>query len=181
MGCAIQGPDKRKALQSVLPSKRITPSLGVHKPAAADAAGEQPGKRFVNLYTEPPHGALDMEQFERYANNRRRVLQGIEDAQAKGVQQKDMQQYIEKLLRQYMPEPRSAAEAEEARATDNTSHFILRMAYSRTAELRKWFVRQEEVLFRFRFNRADDAARLACMHGVQPIGQDEFEGLAAEL
>ena len=181
----MSGPWKRKALRAVLPSKRITPSLGVHKPVA-DAAGEQQSTRFVNLYTEPPHGEIDMEQFEQCAKNRRRVLQGIEDAQAKGVKQKDMQEYIEKLLRQHMPEPRSAAEAEEARATDNTSHFILRMAYSRTAALRKWFVRQEEVLFRYRFNRADDAARLRCMLGLcmlglQPIGQAEFAGLEAEL
>jgi hypothetical protein len=52
-----------------------------------------------------------------------------------------MHAHVEKLLRQYMAEPRRLADVEEAWATDHVSHFILRLAYSRTVELRKWFVR----------------------------------------
>ena len=173
----MSGPGKRKALQAVLPSKRIAASLGVPRP---DAAGDA-NWRFVNLYTAKPAGEITLQQFEQYAASRKRVLQGIEDAQAKGVKQKDMHELVQKLLRQHMPEPRSAAEVDEARFIDNTSHFILRMAYSRTAELRKWFVRQEEALFRYRFQSADAAARLHCMDGVRPIQQDEFQRLEAEL
>jgi DNA primase large subunit len=174
---------KRKAVQiGVQKKSKVAPSLGVvTAEQAAEKAAEQQQTHFVNLYKERPQGEISLEQFERCANDRKRVLQGIDEAQAKGVQWKDMPEYIQNLLRQYMPEPRSAAEVEEARATDHVSHFILRMAYSRTAELRKWFVRQEEVLLRYRFNRADETARRECLDGMQAIDEQEFSKFAPEL
>ena len=39
----------------------------------------------------------------------------------------------------------------ENRAADHTSHFITRLAYCRTEELRRWFVTHESDLFRFRW------------------------------
>ena len=162
-----------------LQKPKCTPTLALRLPEPAVAQVQRKG--FLNSYEQAPRNVMSLEQFEKCAVDRLRVLQGIEDAQAKGVQQKDMQEYIEKLLRQYMPEPRSAAEVEEARARDNASHFILRLAHSRTETLRKWFMRLEEVLFRYRFNAADGDARRASMHGLQPIGQAEFERIAAEL
>ena len=122
-----------------------------------------------------------MQTFEHLAANRMRVLTGIDEAQAKGVKQKDMPEHVQKLLQQYMPEPRTAAELEEARARDNLSHFVLRLAYCRTAALQKWFVQKEEVLFRHRFNRADADVRRECLLGMQSIQQHEFESIAAEL
>jgi len=174
---------KRKAVQiGVQKKSKVAPSLGmVTAEQAAEKAAEQQQTHFVNLYKERPQGEISLEQFERCANDRKRVLQGIDEAQAKGVRFKDMPEYIQKLLRQHMPEPRSAAEVEEARATDHVSHFILRMAYSRTAELRKWFVRQEEVLLRYRFNRADETARRECLDGLQAIDEQEFSKFAPEL
>ena len=175
---AMQGPGKRKALQAGRQSKRSTPSLGLHKPATA--ADVQHSKRFVNAYEQAPRGEISLEQFEKCAVDRMRVLQGIDAAHATGVRPGEMHAHLRKLLQQYMPEPRDAAEVEEARARDNASHYILRLAHSRTQRLQQWFVRQEEVLFRYRFN-AVDAVRRESMHGLQSITRAEFERLAAEL
>ena len=174
---------KRKAVQvGVQKRSKVAPSLGLVTAAqAAEKAVEEQQRHFVNLYLQYPKGEITLELFEQYGNNRKRVLQGIDEAQVKGVKWTDMPAYIENLLRQHMPEPRRLAEVEEARAIDCVSHFILRMAYSRTPELRKWFVRQEEVLLRYRFNRADEQVRRGCMDGLQSIDETEFSMFADEL
>ena len=44
---------------------------------------------------------------------------------------------------------------QEYRENDNVSHFICRLAYCRTEELRRWFVTQEQRLFEVRLRDAD--------------------------
>ena len=46
----------------------------------------------------------------------------------------------------------------ENRENDHVSHFILRLAYCRTEELRRWFVTHESDLFRFRWGLLKESA-----------------------
>ena len=48
-------------------------------------------------------------------------------------------------------EGKKVTEWEEHRMLDHTSHFITRLAYCRTEELRRWFVTHESHLFRYRW------------------------------
>ena len=47
-------------------------------------------------------------------------------------------------------------DAKQSAFEDQVSHFVLRLAYCRTEELRRWFLAQESELFRARFG--DDTA-----------------------
>ena len=166
------GPAQKKA--------KATPSLGLGVAPAAGAAAAQ-SLSFVHMYTEKPTDAMHLEHFEACGRNRKKVLHGIDEAKTRGVLHKDMPGYVQKLLQQHMPEPSFAAQVAEARAVDNASHFLLRLAYSRTEAMRKWFVKQEVELFKYRFNKADDCMRAACMPGLQPIEEDEYGMFAQEL
>ena len=77
-----------------------------------------------------------------------RVLKAIDAAKARGMKPDEMKELIDKILAQYIPlRDSNLPELEEDLRKDQVSHYILRMAYSRTEELRRWFLRQEELLF----------------------------------
>jgi len=135
----------------------------------------------VDVYKKKPEGAITLEQFEQFALDRKRVLSGIEGAYAGGVKGDKRKTWIENLLLQYLP----ARNPEDLRK-DKVSHEILCLAYSRTAELRRWFVRQEDRLFRHRLNAqgAEGRAGVLCElrgAGWTAIEQGEYEGLGDRL
>lgn len=49
----------------------------------------------------------------------------------------------------------------ESVTRDAVSHFVLRLAYCRTEELRRWLLTQECALFRYRFNKLPAKAKTA--------------------
>ncbi len=67
--------------------------------------------------------------------------QAIDAAKAKGVKNDELAQIIDQSCKQYLPLRNDANYADDRRK-DNVSHYILRIAYSRTEDLRKWFLRQ---------------------------------------
>ncbi len=62
----------------------------------------------------------------------------------------------------------------EARKRDYVSHFLLRLAFARTEELRRWFVSMETDLFRFRYQEEGTKEQQSFMKAnnmnFQPVG-----------
>jgi DNA primase large subunit len=109
----------------------------------------------LNWYSVPPPYDLSLGEFESLALERLRILRAIEGAHVRN--EKDLGSILRPILKKHMPmgsNAHSAAAAEtlfEERRNDHVSHFILRLAFCRTADLRHWLVRMETDLFRFRF------------------------------
>ncbi|NXM97185.1 PRI2 primase, partial [Sylvia borin] len=73
----------------------------------------------------------------------------------------------------------------EARRKDHISHFILRLAYCQSEELRRWFLQQEMDLFRYRFNELTGGLMQKFLEHVnlsfEAIDEDLKNELANEL
>jgi DNA primase large subunit len=124
--------------------------------------------------------------FEQCARDRQAVLQGIERAYAQGLKSDEMQAAIEKLLGHYLPERhRDEAQLAEDRRKDYLSRHLLCLMYSRTADLHRWLLQQEDRLFKHRFNAMgmDNRAKVICELGAacKNITQDEYEAMQGGL
>lgn len=72
------------------------------------------------------------------------------------------------------------------RQKDHYSHFILRLAFASTEDLRRRFTRVETMLFRLRFNNDDLSERSAFVSSLdldwwEPVTKEERVEYAAEL
>ncbi|KAJ2001773.1 DNA primase subunit pri2 [Coemansia thaxteri] len=118
----------------------------------------------LTVYAEAPDVEVSIEEFEAFALDRLQVLRSIEDAQLRAKGEDDMRKRICEALDKHMPTHtnRSKLPARQLmaeRRKDHVSHFILRLAFSRTEELRGWFVRYESALLKHRFREADLAEK----------------------
>lgn len=71
------------------------------------------------------------------------------------------------------------------RQKDHYSHFILRLAFSATEDLRRRFARAETMLFRFRFQQDDSRERRAFIDSLsldwEPVSDEERNEVAESL
>ena len=71
------------------------------------------------------------------------------------------------------------------RQKDHYSHFILRLAFSSTEDLRRRFARIESALFKLRFQNDDARERQAFVEGLQldweVVSEDERRSLGSDL
>jgi len=147
----------------------------------------------LNLYIEPPGCDIGLETMETLAMERLRFLRIVEKYTSLKKDEEWMQKVKEDInangLSDYINlEPRGLANREETcyrnRAKDYFSHFILRLAYSRTDDLRRWFISQEVDVFRLRclmFPTVLEQLTLSYNLGFQKAGKDEVERFKSQL
>ncbi|CAG5118444.1 unnamed protein product [Candidula unifasciata] len=147
----------------------------------------------LQLYTHPPTDTISLQEFEELAVERLKVLKAVETV---GItHQKGTSKYTELLekeisatklkdsiLRTKTGQPEKEV---ENRQRDHVSHFILRLAYCRSEDLRRWFLAQELDLFRFRFQMEDAASKAQFLTAnnlkYKPVSKDERSYVTKQL
>ncbi|XP_077093246.1 DNA primase large subunit isoform X2 [Siphateles boraxobius] len=116
----------------------------------------------LQFYGQPPLDNISLTEFETLAVERLKLLKTVENLGVSYVKTSD--QYKKKLETEFkslnFPIRTELADQKvqggpseyEKRRKDHISHFILRLAYCQTEDLRRWFIQQEMDLFRYRFN-----------------------------
>ncbi|GIL80523.1 hypothetical protein Vretimale_16045 [Volvox reticuliferus] len=177
----------------VLTAGKVGPA-GFTPLAGAGAAAYAPkdGDRMLtdlSMYNSPPSENITLEEFERLALARLSVLKEMEAYKlrhpTKG--EKELMDKLKQLKQKHMKGLAgiSTSNHEEEVRNDLISHYVLRLAYCRTAELRKWFLAQECEMFRLKFgtyNAAEHEAFLAA-HAPQyrPVAEKELVDVMDEI
>ncbi|XP_044943962.1 DNA primase large subunit-like isoform X2 [Mustela putorius furo] len=108
----------------------------------------------LQFYLEPPSESISLIEFESLAIDRVKLLKAVENlgvSYVKGTE--PYQSKLESEIRRLKFSFRESLENEyEPRRKDHISHFILRLAYCQSEDLRRWFIQQEMDLLRFRFS-----------------------------
>ncbi|KAG1675409.1 hypothetical protein FOA52_012328 [Chlamydomonas sp. UWO 241] len=127
----------QKTLSSVVAAK-----------AEAVAAGEHATRHtLLSMYAASPIEDISLDEFERLALERLRVLKGIEDLRLRGKTDAELQAKSRELTDKHL----KGSSNRDTSRMDTISHFILRLAYCSRPELRRWFLTQECELFKVRF------------------------------
>ncbi|KAJ0487931.1 putative DNA primase large subunit, eukaryotic/archaeal [Helianthus annuus] len=148
---------------------------------ASSALTSSNGVSTLTLYRSAPTLEVRLEDFERFAVDRLLVLRGISDGLARGKKPDEMDKLVTDLWKAHMRHP----QASEVNNKDIISHFVLRLVYCRSEELRKWFLSMESTLFRYRFRSVNSDVHLSLMTELgipyKVVSQKEFEDLRDQL
>mmetsp|Transcript_27730 Transcript_27730/g.60595 ORF Transcript_27730/g.60595 Transcript_27730/m.60595 type:complete len:507 (-) Transcript_27730:294-1814(-) len=141
----------------------------------------------LSMYPAPPQEEIAIEDFERTALDRLRVLKGIEEAMTRGTKPQEMEGVVQRLQQQHLPLLDAVTqEADtERELKDAVSHFVLRLAYCRTEELRRWFLSQESALFKYRFKALPPSSQVRFLEENQlpytPLTAAEYDAVKEQL
>uniref|UniRef100_A0A663N9P3 DNA primase large subunit n=1 Tax=Athene cunicularia TaxID=194338 RepID=A0A663N9P3_ATHCN len=137
----------------------------------------------LQFYLEPPTENVPLVEFESFAIDRLKLLKVVENLGVSYVRSSESYRTkLESELRKLKFPYRALAEDDyEARRKDHISHFILRLAYCQSEDLRRWFLQQEMDLLRYRFNELTDSLRQKFLEHVNLSFEAISEDLKNEL
>ncbi|GJE90839.1 DNA primase large subunit [Phanerochaete sordida] len=142
----------------------------------------------LNFYDQPPQGEITIEEFEICALDRLRILAEIESSYARNRPWDELKKYTLEQCKKYLHLDASSAtlqDVDSQRRKDHIGHFVLRLAFCRSEELRRRFVKAETTLFRIRFEDDDRKEREDFLQSRQfswtPVMKDEVEQYAEQL
>ena len=138
----------------------------------------------LHFYEYPPRGEITLEQFETWAIDRLKILLEIQSCVSRNKSLRDMESILKPQLQKLFSS--SADGSLDSRKKDYYSHFILRLCFCRSKELRENFVRAETMLFKIRFNMLTSAEQLKVVQSLhlpmlQFISSEEKAKLATPL
>jgi DNA primase large subunit len=118
----------------------------------------------------------------------RPVLSEIEACSFRNKSPEETAEYMKGILDKYLPlrsDSSRSQKLQEERRKDHYSHFILRLAFSSTEDLRRRFSRLETMLFRLRFKEDDPRERQEFVRSLNlewdEVKEDEKRELREEL
>ncbi|XP_053142473.1 DNA primase large subunit isoform X1 [Hemicordylus capensis] len=117
--------------------------------------GQEQYPHSLQFYLQPPTESISLAEFESLAVDRLRLLKVVENlgvTYVKGTENYNKKLEVE-LRKLKFPFKALTEDDHDARRKDHISHFILRLAYCQSEDLRRWFIQQEMDLFRYRFNQ----------------------------
>ncbi|OBT87961.1 hypothetical protein VE02_04517 [Pseudogymnoascus sp. 03VT05] len=142
----------------------------------------------LNFYILPPTADITLEQFEQWAIDRLRVLAELEACSFRNKTPAETAAHMKPLMDKYLPLSSSSSSSPNLaleRKKDHYSHFILRLAFASTEDLRRRFARVETALFRLRFQSDDARERGTFVAGLnlewEAVGEAERKELLPEL
>ncbi|KAK7693362.1 hypothetical protein QCA50_002930 [Cerrena zonata] len=113
----------------------------------------------LNFYDRPPLDDITIEEFETCALDRLRVLAEIESSFVRNRTWDELKNVTQNQSEKYLPlNSRTAltVDRDSERRKDHIGHYVLRLAFCRSEDLRRRFVKAELALFRIRYD-TDDA------------------------
>lgn len=109
----------------------------------------------LSMYSLPPLDEIGLYEFETFALDRLQVLRAVETARIRCKSDEEISKFIDPVLQKHLPLKRNSRLTSQAAKTlfeerrrDHISHFILRLAYCKNEDLRRWFIKQEAALFK---------------------------------
>jgi len=132
------------------------------------------------MYMLPPVGQITLEDFEVSAIDRLKLLRLIENWKARGKTGKELCDLIREESQRIF-----GSDSLETCERDWISHHILRLAYSKSQNLRTWFQQQEVSLFETRLQYVGDDVLLQIANNngldVEVVSKEKIEELQEEL
>ncbi|XP_060082049.1 DNA primase large subunit-like [Ylistrum balloti] len=150
---------------------------------------EQQYSHPLQFFHTPPTDTISLQEFEEYAVERLKVLKALDTAGVRHIRGTEKYtELVEKEIKKTKFGPilrTDRREDEFLRRLDHISHFILRLAYCRSEELRRWFLQQELELLRLRFQRETPESRQEFLRennlNYSPISDEEKRDITPEL
>ncbi|KAF8076724.1 eukaryotic and archaeal DNA primase, large subunit-domain-containing protein [Lyophyllum atratum] len=114
----------------------------------------------LNFYDRPPLYDVTVEEFETCALDRLRILAEIESSAARNRSWEELKTVTNTQCLKYLPLHATSAKTvdrDSERRKDHLGHFVLRLAFCRSEDLRRRFIKAESTLFKIRYE-ADGVA-----------------------
>jgi len=135
-------------------------------------------KATLSMYNDAPQEEITLDQFERAGVDRLQALKQLESLRLKKGALLSKNAVANDTTGDPVAQILTKFNLDNA-AWDNLSHFVLRLAYCKTEELRRWLLQQESALFKYRFDTEKDDTISTFLRdndlAYDPLSFDELE------